>query len=585
MEPGNIIDLAHERRRRGPRFNGRLMDILEVSRDLVCMCRAGAITAINGAGVRMMGATTAEELIGRRIIDFLIPEYGPVMDLFLAGKASEDKPVPIRLVGLDRTLRDVEMQVYRAREIAPDATIIVARDLPGGDRPADRLPAAAGGLSSLVEHAMNLVCHVVDGRIRYVNRAGVRMLGALDAEALTDLCIAAIFHADYAEVFTGDLLDSIVSERDGVPMRLRRLDGTMLDTLVVVTKLPSAAGLELMVEARDITAHNHAVMALRRSADTLEMRVAERTREVAEQRALAEELRSVAEESQRFSESLLDMIPGPVWYKDARGRLETCNRAFRELFGCDPVADPATADGICAAMPAEDVATDVELLAGGRDYAAFEAALDIGGGRRHALVVKCAYLDEEGRPVGVLGVITDITERKQMERELRRLATTDPLTGAANRRHFMGLAGSEADRAARYHHPLSVLMVDVDHFKRINDSHGHAAGDEALKVLVASCGSVLRDVDVLGRLGGEEFAVLLPETDADGAHEVAERLRQAVAAIRVPLADGGDLGFTCSVGFAARPPGGEETFEAMMKRADQALYRAKQAGRNRVEAG
>ncbi|HYG89736.1 MAG TPA: sensor domain-containing diguanylate cyclase [Azospirillum sp.] len=174
-------------------------------------------------------------------------------------------------------------------------------------------------------------------------------------------------------------------------------------------------------------------------------------------------------------------------------------------------------------------------------------------------------------------------DRARLERlneELRHIATVDPLTGAWNRRHFLELANRELERARRHHRPLCVLMLDVDHFKRINDTYGHAIGDAALVALVAACRGALRGSDLLGRLGGEEFAVLLPETDAKNACEVAERLRYAISAIALPL-PAGLVGMTASIGVAAADPA-DASMERPLIRADEALYRAKAEGRNRV---
>lgn len=243
----NIINLASERRRRGPRFNGGLMDILEVSRDLVCLCRGGAITAINGAGARLLGAQTTEELIGRSMAEFLVPEYGRVLDLFLAGMASEDKAVPTRILALDSTQKDVELQVYRAREVAPDATVVMCRELAHDGQPADRADTRDQRFHHWVENAMNLMCHVVDGSIRYVNKAGLALLGADGPDAvvgrpLKDIVLdAGSFDAD---------LSTIVAKGVPVALRLRRTDGSGLDAMVKITRLPSASGTELMVEAR-----------------------------------------------------------------------------------------------------------------------------------------------------------------------------------------------------------------------------------------------------------------------------------------------------------------------------------------------
>ena len=186
-------------------------------------------------------------------------------------------------------------------------------------------------------------------------------------------------------------------------------------------------------------------------------------------------------------------------------------------------------------------------------------------------------------PDGMLytAVVRDISERKRVEQELRRMATTDPLTGLWNRRRFMELSEGELSRMRRYGRPVSVLMLDIDHFKSINDTHGHAAGDEALCQLAGLCRSALRETDHLGRLGGEEFAVLLPETGLDEAADVAERLRRRLADSAFPLSCGVTLRMTASIGVASCADD-DTTIDRALGRADHALYRAKNNGRNQV---
>jgi diguanylate cyclase (GGDEF)-like protein len=170
--------------------------------------------------------------------------------------------------------------------------------------------------------------------------------------------------------------------------------------------------------------------------------------------------------------------------------------------------------------------------------------------------------------------------------ELTRLATIDPLTEVYNRRYFLDRADDEFARARRYGGIFSVVMLDVDHFKRINDSHGHGGGDIVLKHLCRLVGELLRTMDYLGRLGGEEFAICLPETDAPGAQLVAERIRVALAEARVllPSRDGEvALAATASLGVATFGAA-DKDFAALLNRADAALYRAKSAGRNQVAA-
>ncbi|MGC9457844.1 MAG: diguanylate cyclase [Halothiobacillaceae bacterium] len=184
--------------------------------------------------------------------------------------------------------------------------------------------------------------------------------------------------------------------------------------------------------------------------------------------------------------------------------------------------------------------------------------------------------------LGNLWIYRDITDRKQREAQLNRLATTDTLTGTANRRHFMERLEEELARHLRHRRPVVVLMMDIDHFKQVNDQHGHAAGDDVLRHFVATVTDLKRKVDVLGRLGGEEFAMILPDAHPEGGMQFAERLRQSVQS-RAASHNDQRIEITVSIGltdFSADDRNGEQA----LVRADRALYRAKQAGRNHVEA-
>lgn len=173
-------------------------------------------------------------------------------------------------------------------------------------------------------------------------------------------------------------------------------------------------------------------------------------------------------------------------------------------------------------------------------------------------------------------------DNAELIQELEDRATTDGLTRLYNRRHFMERAESEFERSRRYRRELSVFLIDADHFKAINDTHGHDAGDRALRVLASACRQGLRHLDVIGRYGGEELVVLLPETSAALAFEAAERLRHEIEQMQIPLLEG-EVRLTVSIGVATA--GAEtETVAALINQADRALYSAKRSGRNRVVA-
>jgi len=183
------------------------------------------------------------------------------------------------------------------------------------------------------------------------------------------------------------------------------------------------------------------------------------------------------------------------------------------------------------------------------------------------------------RDGGHVGFRVDITELKRQRRELSRLAGEDCLTGALNRRRFLETARSEMGRAKRYGGQVGLLLLDVDHFKVINDTYGHAAGDHVLKTVVERWQAELRDSDCLGRIGGEEFAVILPQTDAAGSSRVAERLRQVTATDPIDF-DGKSIDVSVSAGLTLCDRSGEN-LESALARADDALYQAKEAGRDR----
>jgi diguanylate cyclase (GGDEF)-like protein len=168
----------------------------------------------------------------------------------------------------------------------------------------------------------------------------------------------------------------------------------------------------------------------------------------------------------------------------------------------------------------------------------------------------------------------------ELERELAEQARTDPLTGAMNRRAMEEAALRETARCMRSGCPLCAIIIDIDHFKRLNDARGHAAGDRALQELVRLVKSMLRGHDLFARIGGEEFAILLPEMHSSGGILTAERVRKAVEALEVPF-ETGPIKFTVSAGVAELVPA-SGNWERMIQRADAAMYVAKKNGRNSV---
>jgi diguanylate cyclase (GGDEF)-like protein len=194
-----------------------------------------------------------------------------------------------------------------------------------------------------------------------------------------------------------------------------------------------------------------------------------------------------------------------------------------------------------------------------------------------------AERDESGNIIGVLATGLDISERKELQRELERQARLDFLTGLLNRRYFIELAKIEILRQQRYGGELSLIMFDIDRFKVINDNYGHKVGDLVLQKIAQVCQQTVREVDIVGRLGGEEFVLLLPNTGKIEAVEAAERLRLAINNGVVMSNRGEPLHFSASFGVVTLKNGSETShIDELLIRADSAMYRAKENGRNRV---
>jgi len=302
--------------------------------------------------------------------------------------------------------------------------------------------------------------------------------------------------------------------------------------------------------------------------------------EVMERRRAEQQLRR----STRLFNAMAEASPSGIWQCDAQARLSYLNGRARQLLSANdkdllqrpwyaPFAEAdrrRLAEGFRGALNARrTLKAEVELPGSDSSEA-------------HWLLIQWAPLIDDGGVVsGAVGTLTDITDSKAREADLARRATTDDLTGLSNRRHFWDLAGREFSRARRYGRSLAVLAADLDHFKQVNDTHGHAVGDEVLRAFAVRAEASLREADVIGRTGGEEFMVLLPETTLEGARGAAERLREAICSSAFDTS-AGHLPVTISVGGAMVDFETEAEVDVAAQRADRALYAAKAAGRNRV---
>ena len=283
-------------------------------------------------------------------------------------------------------------------------------------------------------------------------------------------------------------------------------------------------------------------------------------------------------DSQATLERIFFASPVPVIVSNREGRILNLNESAREFIGLRGGAvvgmslqefyvDPADRERIYELLDRDGVVRDLEL------------DIRLPDGALRTVMIKATPVDSPDGPIIIAGII-DISNRKAIERSLERLASTDALTGLPNRLSFFTAARTEMLRAKRTGAPLTLLMIDLDHFKHVNDSYGHQTGDRVLRAFAKACGSILFGTDMAARLGGEEFALLLPNADIDHGIAIGERLRLAVERLRFDDVDG-DLRLTASVGVAA-VSAEHPDLDAALAQADIALYEAKRQGRNRV---
>lgn len=274
-------------------------------------------------------------------------------------------------------------------------------------------------------------------------------------------------------------------------------------------------------------------------------------------------------------EFVIESLEEGIVILDTAGKVVDFNLAAAALLGLDPGFGRADMD---ASLAQPELAS---LLAEGEGSRDLDGPLSPEGLRKRIKAKTFAVRDARRRPIGACILLSDITETALLVDKLAELASIDGLTGALNRRRLEEIGERDIELARRSGENLGVLMVDIDFFKLVNDEWGHAAGDAVLKEICVRCKSELRVSDSFGRIGGEEFAVILPSSDASCAAGAGERLRAAVASTPI-LWEGCGISVTVSVGAFDGIPAEGDTLSLFLRRADKALYMAKLSGRNRV---
>ena len=393
-----------------------------------------------------------------------------------------------------------------------------------------------------------------DGIVRFSNAAGARLLGFAGPEALVGQVLAEFVHPLDQRRSNRRVKEVAGAEQAGQPnkpseFRVRTLQGQLRMVLVSSVAIDWQGATAVLMTGMDMT----------------------------HQSEIAAELRESERSYRRLFENMQD-----VYYRtNAQGVVQHVGPGVRRVLGYEPheiegrtaesyYPHSSDRDAFKAAILAHGEVSDFPGQMVRRDGQVIDISIS-----SHALY------DHAGNFAGVEGIYRDVTQRKNLERELQRLATTDMLTGMANRRAFLECAESACARSLGSGEPLALLMLDLDHFKSINDRFGHLEGDRALVAFAQAVKSQLRASDVVGRLGGEEFGVLLPLTTIGEGLEVAARILASVRALQLADDAGQAYGITASLGLGAFRATDRSLRDAL-DRADQALYQAKHRGRNQA---
>jgi diguanylate cyclase (GGDEF)-like protein len=408
--------------------------------------------------------------------------------------------------------------------------------------------------AALDEIAIGVVLLDHDMRAQFISRAFRRMWALPDAVAdRHPAFVTLMYHGRDTNAYQvpTDELDAYVAERvrhvmDGVatPRDVRRNDGEIIRVQCAV--LPDGGRLLTYTFVTDIVRHSDELERLRYALDNVSEGVVLLDADLNAQflNRKVRDFWGVSDERAASRPSYESLIRNAPHARD-RGMTDEQLEAFfagriaAVRSGSEPVRDVKTTDG------------------------------------RH-IRAHCDVLQNDGRML----TYCDVTDLVRNAQQLEQFATIDSMTGLFNRRHFLTSADAEWNRFQRYQRPLSMLMVDIDHFKQVNDRYGHATGDETIVAVAQACTGGKRQSDIVGRLGGEEFAILLPETDLAQATIVAERLRKAVAD-RVMITHKVHFRITVSIGIAEASLS-MSGMDVLMRAADHALYQAKEQGRNRV---
>jgi diguanylate cyclase (GGDEF)-like protein/PAS domain S-box-containing protein len=430
----------------------------------------------------------------------------------------------------------------------------------------------------------------LDGIIQFVTAKVVSLWGYDSADELIGRNTMEFVHPSYHEKAIFLITEIINGNLTGAAEYLMvRKDGSLFyaETNANILRDAQNNPFGVLHIERDITERKQAEVALKENAAELES--INRQLEVSignanEMAAHAVQAEEMMRESEERFRAVFDTANDAIVSTDSTGNIMDWNPGAERIFGYSKIE--AHGQPITLILPArhhQGHKSGMERVKTGGEKHVIGKTVEVEGLRKDGSEFPVELSLSEWQVADqrfFAAVIRDITERKRLKEELQQQATMDALTGIFNRRQFQHLVLGELKRANRLKRSLAVVLIDIDHFKHVNDTLGHAAGDLTLLAFTKICQKNIREIDIFARFGGDEFALLLPEASFEQAYVVVDRIRKAVTSQPIDL-NGKLVSITISSGIANLSDD-EETFDKLLSQADQALYRAKEAGRNKV---
>jgi diguanylate cyclase (GGDEF)-like protein/PAS domain S-box-containing protein len=586
----------------------RYRKLVEFSPNALFVFHEGKFDLVNSAALRLMRATGPEQLLGKAMLEVVHPDYHAIVNQRIENVLTRGEAAPLleeKFIRLDGTLMDVEVTTAPLEYQGQPALQSIVRDITERKRAEAVLRlrlklleyAANHSLEELMRQALDEIGALTNSPIGFYHflepDQKTLSLQAWSTRTLREFCQAEgagmHYDLDQAGVWVdciGKREPVIHNDYPALPHRKGLPPGhAEIKRELVVPTLSAGQIVSILGVGNKPSDYDENDVALVSYVADVIWGIVERKRTEAQLQAYQQQLETQNLELRKLSLAI-EQSGNAVVVTDAQGAIQYANPSFEQTSG----------------YQLRDVkGKNPRILKSGQQSDEFYRELwqtitsgQIWRGEFHnrrkdgSLYWEAATIapvqDDAGQITNYIAIKADITERKQMEANLERLATTDFLTGTLNRRQLTRLADLELERAHRYQHPTSILMLDIDYFKKINDRYGHATGDLAIQQTAQTLLENLRNVDYLGRYGGDEFTIVLPETDRLGAEQIAERLRAKVEKQTV-RSENQSVQFSISLGLVCVTAAGEpfQNFNTVVQLADKALYAAKAAGRNCVK--